>query len=236
MTQWACQEFGFANFEPLDLYITFQSNYYRSKGGRGLRDGQQHAVIAMHLYQFTVARSRGHFEYSSFGGDLEIGSFISDDWRLHLDALIAHETSHAIQHLLPYWPNRYQVSGKASRFGDLGTWEGGHGEFFQNIYRKIRREFINPRLEFYQLGCPGQDFEIYSNVSQIAGERIVGEDNNIYEIIGLRPRARVQVYWIQNVKTHDIFTLSAQELYDWWPSLIEGIHLDGFLPITKMAA
>lgn len=236
MTDWACVEFGFKSFEPIDLYITFQNNYYRSKGGRGFRDGQQHAVISLHLFQFITLKSRGHYEYDSFGGDLEIGSFIHSDWKLNLDALVAHEVSHAIQHLLPYWPNRYQTSGKSARYGELGAWEGNHGEFFQAIYRKLRRQFINDHLEFYQLGCPGLSFELDLLPSDAAGERIIGLDNRAYEILGRRRRARVHVYWMRDLGSNELVMVSAQDLYDWWPTILPSLHVDGYSVATKMAA
>ncbi len=236
MTEWACKEFGFTSFDPMDLYITFQNNYYRSKGGRGFRDGKQHAVISLHLHQFTALKSRGHYEYVAFGGDLEIGSFIHPDWRVNLEALIAHEVSHAIQHLLPYWPSRFQASGKSARYGDLGLWEANHGDFFQNIYRKMRKEFINHKLEYYQLGCPGLSFELDLLPSDAVGERIVGLNNRAYEVLGRRPRARVQVYWLRDLKTNDLATVSAQELYDWWPTILPSLQVDGYSVVTKMTA
>lgn len=236
MTEWVCKEFGFAAFEPMDLYITFQSNYFRSRAGRGLRDGLQHAVVHLHLHQFTVAQSLGHYEYAEYGDDLEIGGFQSTDWRLHLDALIAHEISHAVQQLLPHWKSRFDEQGKSSRYGELGQWGSGHGEFYQNIYRLFRREFINPRLEFYQLGQPRESFVLNPLASQATGERIVGSDNRVYEVLGRKPRARTQVYWIRDLCSHEILTLSPQELYQWWPSLHEAIGIDGYLVSTKMAA
>lgn len=236
MTDWACKEFGFASFAPMDLYITFQNNYYRSKGGRGFRDGKQHAVISLHLYQFTTLKTRGHYEYAAYADDLEIGSFIHPDWKINLEALVAHEVSHAIQHLLPYWPSRYQVVGKSARYGDLGSWEANHGEFFQAIYRKLRKHFINPRLEYYQLGCPGLSFELELLPSDATGERIVGSNNRPYEVLGRRARARIQVYWIRDLRSNELATVSAQELYDWWPTILPSLHVDGYSVVTKMAA
>ncbi len=67
------------------------------------------------------AQATGPFqEYRSFRHDPEIGDFISDDTQHHIQAVVAHEIAHAVNH-----------------------WNGhtGHGPEWKYSYRLLRREF-----------------------------------------------------------------------------------------------
>ena len=221
MTSWACEEFGFHRFHPVDLNITFQSNWNRSWAGRGRRDGRQHGVLRLHLYQFTRCASLGHYEYADFADDLDIGGFTSDDWKLNLDGLIAHEFSHVIQYVLPYWHNKWGNPGKSGRYGVMGLWEGGHGLFFQTIYRKVRREFVNSRLDLHNLANPCSDFDVEILPSDLAGKRV----GNLV-IIGRRPRARIYRYWARDLEDGDLVRVSAGELMDLDSRISEHLRVD----------
>lgn len=77
-------------------------------------------------------------EYHHYWKDPEIGSFTHDDLHQHQRALIAHELSHAVQ----YW-NKYRD--KDPKY--CSTAYQAHGLVFRDIYRVLRKEFINPFIK-----------------------------------------------------------------------------------------
>lgn len=78
-------------------------------------------------------------EYSHINKDPEIGAFKSDNAEHHMDALLAHELSHAIQYWIKYESKYfYDTTGK-----DFSA----HGEIWRDLYRALRNEFINPYLD-----------------------------------------------------------------------------------------
>lgn len=75
-----------------------------------------------------------HVEYARIIDDPDIGSFVSDDWRDHVKAVIAHELAHAIA----YW-NKREIKGR-----DIKP----HGSEWRKIYRHLRKELVNPYIGF----------------------------------------------------------------------------------------
>lgn len=85
---------------------------------------------------------RGYFnEYKRYAKDPVIGSISKADPDLILMALVAHEISHHIQ--FRYAPAVHRNSVGNRRFVD---WLKPHGQTFQDIYRMIRRDLLNPMI------------------------------------------------------------------------------------------
>lgn len=136
----------------------------------------------------------GFSEYVRYERDPEIGGFTTNDWKLYVDATIAHELAHVIQFLFYYQgsthPWRQPLT--ADTFHSLGVYEGGHGEFFQAIYRQLRQKFINHRIQDFTV--PDQSYMIDDFEERLAAmppsplqgikTRIGGTD---IEVIGVHP-------------------------------------------------
>lgn len=227
MKSWACKEFGFPTLDPMDIKVSFHRTAQRCSAGVGERDGCIRPVIWLNVYRFTVLRSLGHEEYDQYKHDLEIGGFQSTDWKLNLDGLLAHEFSHAIQYILPLWPNKWKATSKAHRFGELGRWASEHSSFFQEIYRKVRREFVNHRLDLDQLVPPINTFELEILPSRLSGRRFRYANGHEFEILGLRPRARSNFYLAKDLSELENYRFTAFDLLECDPSMEELIVADG---------
>lgn len=73
-----------------------------------------------------------HVEYSHIHSDPEIGGFISDEPTDHIRTTIAHELAHAI-----HWWTTENTAEKDTT---------SHGKLWQDIYRTLRVEWVNPLL------------------------------------------------------------------------------------------
>lgn len=136
--EWAKREF---NLENLNIRIRFNKKH----NGRSL--AYEDGTISIAVRDITTKQLLGFREYPSYGGDYVIGSFETNDWRLWLDATLAHEVSHVIQFKLGQTKNHPLKSAKNKYyFNGLGEVEYGHGEFFRSIYSRFRRKFINRRV------------------------------------------------------------------------------------------
>lgn len=87
--------------------------------------------IATHYWSQTIGPYR-FLEYPSFNEDPQIGGFYSNDTSHALKALVAHETSHALQRWREY--EKHLPPSKP------------HGQTFKNIYRTLREVLVNPFL------------------------------------------------------------------------------------------
>jgi hypothetical protein len=100
---------------------------------------------------------RAFVEYKSFNNYLEVGGFKTDDWRLHHDAVIVHEMSHAVQFAL------IAIQGRGMRarvyMPGMGYTETGHGSFFLAIYKRLRARFINDRVPREAYTAPRNNFD-----------------------------------------------------------------------------
>lgn len=93
----------------------------------------------------SLRTMQGHFnfpfgEYSHIENDLEIGKLDNNPlWERYVAALCAHEVAHAVQHTaLTDIPED-----AASWLHDLPLDRKGHGEYWQAIYRVLRKKFVN---------------------------------------------------------------------------------------------
>ena len=146
---------------------------------------------ALYITKFPIV---GFTEYSRYEKDSEIGAFTTNDWKLYVDATLAHELSHVVQfifsHPLPGHPLR--VPGTSKQFHELGEYEAGHGTFFQAIYRRLRQQFINHRIQDFTLPTKSyvvDDFEDRLKAMPLSPLRGIKTriGNTDLEIVGLHP-------------------------------------------------
>lgn len=163
-------------------------------------------------YHFLRDRVKAFPEYATYNAWPEIGGFETLDWRLVADALVAHEVAHLAQYCLKdagvnhgLFVMRPGMSGMY--FEGIGPYEGGHGKFFRQIYRRFRREFINDRVPASAYTAPrgefteGTDFEERME-SKTGQHPLVGVKIEIkgkpYKIAGLNPRnAKLYGYMVE---------------------------------------
>ena len=72
------------------------------------------------------------YEYKSFDSDPIIGGFYTRDKHDRLRMVIVHEIAHALQYY-SYKLNNFRCK--------------PHGPAWKNLYKRLRQEFINSRLE-----------------------------------------------------------------------------------------
>jgi hypothetical protein len=133
--------------------LNFSSKTKASEAGRNV-ERKPYVILELLRFQFPVM---GHLEYPEYAKNMFIGSFKSQDWKLVLTALISHELSHAVQFTLAYNETSLRdTTSPTAAFLGLGvfldTQAEVHGKFFQSIYRKLRKEFVNAAVEPYCMG------------------------------------------------------------------------------------
>lgn len=79
----------------------------------------------------------GFLEYSHLQKDSVMGGFKTDNWKLQLMALTAHEVCHAMQFY--YY---FEITDQKAK-----EYKVAHGEGFQAMYRIVRERVCNPRLK-----------------------------------------------------------------------------------------
>lgn len=83
------------------------------------------------LVYLTYPEIYRFYEYPSFDSDRHIGGFYATDYKLKLQAIIAHEVAHAVQFF---------------EYKKLGTRCKPHGPVFKKYYKLLRDNFVNPNL------------------------------------------------------------------------------------------
>lgn len=122
------------------LDINFKDTNRLGLGGR--KSGLP--FMRLNLGRLVKYEIRGYNEYSTLNSYVGISSFYTTDWKLWVDALVAHEFAHVVQFALPYSTSNLRTGDKY--FNKLGRYENGHGPFFRAIYRVLRNKFVNDRV------------------------------------------------------------------------------------------
>lgn len=178
ITRWAQDVFFLKNF-PVKVSVTDRKVRYYGLASvtRDKMERFTHFGIKLSSHDFTRYPMVAVTEYASFNADKIIGGFKTNDWRLGVDALVAHEMAHAIQFALRISAFDYKAVGQdhplitswrgaTPTFQGLGEYEGNHGDFFQAIYRKVREQFINHRVSRSAFTAPSHSFIIPDNFEE----------------------------------------------------------------------
>jgi hypothetical protein len=114
--------------EDIDIYVKKRGQ--RSNGGAG----QITIDVSWYLKGITHCN-----EYPAYKDDPVIGEYDADPETCLL-GIVAHEVAHFIQY----------TYGPATRYLK-NTYKKAHGEGFKYIYRQLRREIVNPKVEANKL-------------------------------------------------------------------------------------
>lgn len=221
----AKEEFGL----DMQTEVVFNGRGERSRGGHK----NQKPWISLKVAKLTTTPVVAWPEYKSFNHFIGIGGFVTDDWTLYLDALVCHEMGHAIQYQLILNamkdPNAvrhtFMARGRSKAGAGYRTpWgytEGGHGTFFQNIYRKLRDRFVNDRVPRSAYTCPRNKFA--DDVDDAVIERVTAGNHPLtgtviringsrFEVLGKEEDSRRQyAYKGKCLRTGKVYGL---KLYD----------------------
>lgn len=214
MSDWAREVFTLGQL-PIKIRILDRNlNYYGQAGTR--RDKQErftHFEMSLSSYHFLRYPQVAVTEYASFNASKVIGGFESNDWRLGLDALIAHEMAHIIQFAVKMsafdhkavgqeHPMVTSWNGATPVFGRMGPYEGHHGMFFQHIYKRVREQFINARVPRSAYTEPKFNFLVPDDFEErlaampksgLEGLRFMS-NGRLLEVAGRNPNTRRKLY------------------------------------------
>ncbi len=132
--------------KPRVIRNTRQLRWPSSWGGRrySRRKGVGYTpYVIIELGQFRAYNQCKDFnftEYDHIKEDPEIGAIPNNQqWTRYVAALCAHEVAHVVQYCA-----KYDVRADShSSLLALGSDDGGHGVYWQEIYRILRRCFVN---------------------------------------------------------------------------------------------
>ena len=179
-----------------------------------LKKGQQVTgyQLKFQAYHFLRDQVKAFPEYATYNAWPEIGGFETTDWRLVVDALVAHEVAHLAQYALkmagvnhPLFVMREDARGLF--FNGIGRYEGGHGYFFRQIYKRFRKQFVNdrvpasaytaPRGEFTEGTAFEESMEAKTGKHPLVGIKL-NIKGSVYEIAGRNPRnAKLYGYMVK---------------------------------------
>lgn len=172
MQTWAKDHFDLSNL-PIKLTVSdARRNYYgQASVKRDKEERFQTFLIQISSHQVLRYEVQAVSEYASFNKSKVIGGFETNDWRVWLRTLVAHEMSHVIQYALrfaafdakAFGSDHSRVTGwngATPVFGKMGPYESHHGNFFQHIYADFRRKWINPNIALSARTAPDSDFLI----------------------------------------------------------------------------
>lgn len=192
--------------------------------GRAGTDKCGNPTMRLNLYNLVTYPVRGYTEYKSLAYRRPIGSFMTNDWTVWLDALVAHEFAHVVQFTL--YMGRIKSDPMSQfrpmKFEGIGYFERGHGRFFQTIYRALRAQFVNPRITDYSVPAKDSDtFDtggepMFKTKRELKPCKFNGAklyiSGRLYTVIGANARGRVYPYIAENAETKHRYKLSESHI------------------------
>lgn len=213
MQVWAKEHFDLDNL-PIKLTVSdAKRNYYGQASVK--RDKQERFEafrIQISSHQALRYPVKAVSEYASFNKSKVIGGFETNDWRVWLRCLVAHEMSHVVQYALRFAAFEAKAFGREhSRvtnwdgstpvFGKMGPYESHHGNFFQHIYADFRRHWINPHIALSARTAPCSDFLIPDDFE----ERMLAMPKSGLEGIRFESNGRIIEVAGRNPKRNQLF-------------------------------
>ena len=129
VNEW-CQNNIYEKFNLESVKLDWIENRRCSRGGY-YADGPG-INISMHSSCKDSSDIQRVYEYKSFDSDPVIGGIYTQTKFQRLELVILHEIAHALQYY-SYRVNNFRCK--------------PHGTVWKNFYRRLREEFLNPRLE-----------------------------------------------------------------------------------------
>ena len=123
-----------------ELYITKKDIQYAVdilkvcliKSGASSHGGSDLIKINLAYWQFQKG-IQTHTEYKAFNKDKHIGDMQTYNYHQSLLVVVAHEVAHHVQYRKCNFITRYRK-----------TYEKAHGLCFQDVYRTLRKDLVNP--------------------------------------------------------------------------------------------
>lgn len=195
MTAWAKERFDLGDWDP-EIKLDFEVENFRERSCGGVNcyhDGTEPtATFYLGVLQFSTIT--GFVEYPNFSSDKVIGSVVSDDWRVYVTTLVAHEFAHMVQYCLKTKPQ-----------GEFGKWKGGHGPYFQKIYGEFRKQFVNHLVPSENLGVKPEPSRILYFPHELLGTTYWSDKRGKLIVKEYRPTARIWKFVVQCPITETIY-------------------------------
>ena len=194
--EWMNAEFGFSGLNIRTKIVDVPTGPLGQM--RVLRKDRQVTGYQVKFQAFHFLRDevKAFTEYASYNAWPEIGGFETKDWQLVADALVAHELAHVVQYAFrhagtshPFYVARAEYP-RDMFFNGIGCYEGGHGYFFRQIYKRFRKQFINDRVPASAYTNPKGDF-IESGHFE---ERMEAKTEEAHPLVGIKFQFKGKTY------------------------------------------
>ena len=126
-----CQDNIYRKFNLAHINLDWSPSRSCSRGGM-YADGPGINIVMYRCCKNDNGEVQRVFEYKSFDADPVIGGIYTRTKFHNLELTILHEIAHALQYY------SYRVNGFRCK---------PHGTVWKNFYRRLREEFLNPKLE-----------------------------------------------------------------------------------------
>ena len=175
----------------------------KRRASRGGKYSKGYGINLAVRYYFNNESPSYFNEYKSFDKDSSIGGFVYDGGMLAIEAIVCHEVAHALD-----WFKR----GKTN-----------HQEEWKEIYKELREEFINPRidpklqkttveekeeLDQFYVDCFYTHHKKFGLSKEDLGKEFCIEEEK-YQIMGINPRASKYPILALELNKNKIFKLPA---------------------------
>jgi len=143
MLKWAQEKYNLSEkINDATIIVSFAKNRTCSYGGwHKNRNGKWRPYINLRLNDCVNFIPQTQTEYDWYQNDPEIGKKWATTWKYWVRFEAAHEVSHVIELAGPYL-NTKQKAKLQKKFGRSRA-SDDHSSTFQNIYRIIRKRFVN---------------------------------------------------------------------------------------------
>lgn len=134
---------------------TYWQGQKGSWGGYAWDKRQHKSVPYIHL-KIREAFYSGNFkEYDHYQNDREIGSIKDRDGKAAILAIVAHEVAHTVQYAMKFAFGYKEYDDQEAKCAArrLPKFEADHGDLFQEIYRRLRRKFVNKGRQKIEISC-----------------------------------------------------------------------------------
>lgn len=97
-------------------------------------------------------------EYDHYKNDREIGNIKDPGPKTIILALVAHEIAHTVQYAMKFAFGNKEYDDQDAKCAERGLpeFESDHGKLFQEIYRRLRRKFVNKGRQ--EIAVPQQKY------------------------------------------------------------------------------
>lgn len=164
------ERFGLGEEYSPEVYTTF----YRDTGSEGGLDVNDNAFITISSWDVRHIIGSNELveygEYDHIAEDPDIGTIDAVNWKRYLACLIAHELAHTLTlDALPQF--RERITNHFPLDVQL-DYHDNHGRLWQEVYRILRRDFVNIRAYYTRTIYPTTEL-VREVISRPGEDRII---------------------------------------------------------------